>query len=196
LLHFRHAEREKWNDVTAFDVVELTGGYDAQEQSFKRATCLTAKGEEEAKLINAVFKLVDLKVHKVFSRPSCRARITSKLAFGGTDYISNALLHRTAMVKHQHKQAAKKLKEIFLSAELLDGHNTIFSGHGGTLIYDTDVLFAEPSPANLSARKEGGFVVIERVDSKLYVRHVFPSFHHFVNNLVELDVTSTYAVER
>lgn len=189
-LHFRHAQREKWTDVTGFDALELSRGFAAENESFSRATCLTERGQEEAKLIKSVFKLVDLKVHEVFSSPSCRARMTSDLAFGGSDYISNALLHRTAMMEHQHEHAAQKLKEIFLKAELIAGHNTIFSGHGGTLGFDKDILFAEPAPKILDERQEGGFAVIERSESKLYVRHIFPSFSDFVNNLVELDVTA------
>ena len=40
ILHFRHAQREKWTDVTAFDAYELKMGLDASQSTFDKATCL------------------------------------------------------------------------------------------------------------------------------------------------------------
>ena len=44
ILHVRHAMREKWTDVTAYDAIELIGNVDARESTFSRAVCLTEKG--------------------------------------------------------------------------------------------------------------------------------------------------------
>ncbi len=54
ILHFRHAQREKWTDVTAFDAYELFNKIDAEHSSFADAVCLTPRGIEEAKLIGKV----------------------------------------------------------------------------------------------------------------------------------------------
>ena len=51
IVHLRHAQREKWNDVTAFDALELAKGLSAENEGFRRATCLTEQGVEEAKMI-------------------------------------------------------------------------------------------------------------------------------------------------
>ena len=52
ILLFRHAERQKWHEaVTGFDAYELHNKIDAREYSWFRATCLTEKGIETAKMI-------------------------------------------------------------------------------------------------------------------------------------------------
>ena len=82
ILHFRHVQREKWTDVTAFDAYELNMGLDASQSTFDKATCLTPQEIEEAKLIGHVFKMIGLDVSDVVTSPSCRARKTALLAFG------------------------------------------------------------------------------------------------------------------
>jgi hypothetical protein len=69
ILHFRHAQREKWHDSAAFDAYEAANGIDASTSSFARATCLTEQGVEEAKLIGKVFEMVGVKVAQVFPAP-------------------------------------------------------------------------------------------------------------------------------
>ena len=97
ILHFRHAQREKWNDATAFDAYELKENIMAEDSTFAKATCLTPQGIEEAKLIGSIFNIAGVKISEVVSSPSCRARQTAIYAFGKFDRISNSLLHRTAM---------------------------------------------------------------------------------------------------
>jgi hypothetical protein len=110
LLHFRHAQREKWNDVTAFDAYELFNKIDAENSDFYKATCLTDQGVQEAKLIGEVFKINKVKIDKVISSPSCRAKQTARYAFGKIDQVDNSLLHRTAIVKDQWPQFSQQLK--------------------------------------------------------------------------------------
>src|SRR5262245_8295739 len=61
ILYVRHAQREKWEDVTGFDMVELATKTDASKASYKKAVCLTERGIEESKLIGQVFRLARVK---------------------------------------------------------------------------------------------------------------------------------------
>lgn len=120
ILHFRHVQREKLNDVQAFDAYELKKGIDAEHASFSRAVCLTPQGVEEAKLIGNIFAFEKVRISFVVSSPSCRARQTAMHAFGRIDAINNALLHRTAMMKYQHFVFAKELRRLMEIVEMLN----------------------------------------------------------------------------
>jgi hypothetical protein len=186
VLHFRHAQREKWTDVTAFDAYELKMGLDASQTTFDKATCLTPQGMEEAKLIGNVFKMTGLNVSEVVSSPSCRARQTSLLAFGRFDAIDNALLHRTAMMREQHPLFARQLRKRIDGMVLKPGQNAVLSGHGGTLSYDGDLVIDIDETGGIDERDETGFIVIERKDGKLIARHKFKSIRNFANAMIEL----------
>lgn len=186
ILHFRHAQREKWTDVTAFDAYELKMGLDASQTTFDKATCLTPQGIEEAKLIGNVFKITGLSVSQVVSSPSCRARQTALLAFGRIDAIDNALLHRTAMMREQHPLFARQLRKRIDGMVLKPGQNGVLSGHGGTLSYDRDLVIDIDETGGIDERDETGFVVIERKDGKLIARHKFKSIRNFANAMIEL----------
>lgn len=188
ILHFRHAQREKWNDVQAFDAYELKKGIDAEKTSFSRAVCLTAQGIEEAKLIGNIFDLLGVRVSLVVSSPSCRARQTAKYAFGGVDAINNALLHRTAIMEGQHSIFAKELRELIDRIEIKAGHNVILSGHGGTLKYDGAAVIDIDNTGGIDTRDETGFVVIERREGKTIAQHRFKSIKEFTTAALELPV--------
>jgi hypothetical protein len=188
ILHFRHAQREKWNDVTAFDALELFSKIDASKSSFSKATCLTEQGKEEALLIGEIFKLNGVKVDKVVSSPSCRAIQTAQYAFKRVDTIDNSLLHRTAIMRDQWDEFANQLRKIFLTNIPSSGTNIVFSGHGGTLMYDGDKIFEEDSIGGIDDRLETGFIVIEIVDGKIYARHKFTSIKNFVNASLKLPI--------
>jgi hypothetical protein len=186
ILHFRHAQREKWTDVTAFDAYELKMHLDASEGTFSKATCLTPQGVEEAKLIGNVFKLTGVLVSEVISSPSCRARQTAMLAFGRIDGIDNALLHRTAMMREQHPSFARQLRRRIEGLVLQPGQNAVLSGHGGTLSYDGALVIDIDETGGIDERDETGFVVIERIGGKLIARHKFKSLRNFANAMIEL----------
>lgn len=186
ILHFRHAQREKWHDVTAFDAYEVYTKSNAETSSYARATCLTPQGIEEAKLIDKVFNINGVKWDKVISSPSCRAVQTAQHAFGKVDFLDTSLLHRTAMMFDQHEYFAKKLRELLVAASP-PGQNTILSGHGSTLENDKKILFEDEQTVSLE-RKETGFVVIENVNGKLYIRHTFASIKNYVNASLELPI--------
>lgn len=189
ILHFRHTQRDKWIDVTAFDALEIKKNLKAENESFKKATCLTSQGVEEAKLINKIFILLDVKINKVITSPSCRARMTSMIAFGGIDKITNSLLHRTAMTLKQRKLMAKHLKKIVLNLEIKKGENIILSGHGSTIEDEYDgKIFIDINKYGDLTRNQGGFVVIEKKNNKLIAVHKFKKFSEFVNELIEYPI--------
>lgn len=188
ILHFRHAQREKWNDVTAFDAYELKENILAEDATFAKATCLTPQGIEEAKLIGNIFNIAGVKVSEVVSSPSCRARQTATYAFGRFDRISNSLLHRTAMVPEQHPLFAEQLRKLINDIEPGQGENVVLSGHGGTLRFDAGVVIDIDHTGGIDERDETGFVVIQKMNGKVIAHHKFRSIKDFATAIIELPV--------
>ena len=194
ILHMRHAMREKWTDVTAYDVIELLGNNDARDMSYYRAVCLTEKGIEDAKLVNKVFELAKIKISYVLSSPSCRSRETAIYAFNRIDQIEPSVLHRTAQKPEEHIQMGKKFRNVLDKIEITSQKNVIISGHGGTLSvdYNNNVGIIDVNEVdNLDDRYETGFVVIERIGEKYIARHKFNSIHEFVNNFFTMPSEDT-----
>ena len=190
ILHIRHAMREKWDDVTAYDAIELYDKDDARARSYYRAVCLTEKGIEDSKLIGKAFDLVGVKVGPVISSPSCRSRETAIYAFGKIDQIEPSVLHRTAQMPQQHKEMGNKLRQVLDDTAIPEGENVIISGHGATLRVDfkNGVGIVDVNQVDrLDDRLETGITVIERQENGKYIaRHQFESIHDFVNNILEL----------
>lgn len=191
ILHVRHASREKWSTNVAYDGIELLYNLDARNTSFSRAVCLTEKGIEDSKLINEVFRALKISISNVISSPSCRARETAMIAFSRIDRIEPSLLHRTAIMKEQHKDMGRKLREVVDSLELNQSENIILSGHGGTLSYDyrnkvgiIDIM----KVINIDDRLETGIVVIEKVNDKYIARHKFNNIKDIAINGIKLPI--------
>ena len=187
ILYVRHAQREKWEDVTAFDMVELHDKIDASKSSFSRAVCLTEQGTEEAKLMKEVFRIAEIKVDQVISSPSCRARQTAEHAFGRIDAIANVLLHRTAVMRDQHEEFARETRRIIDRLQTRPGSNVALSAHAGTFRFDKDILIdKDETGGDPDGRLETGFIVMEKSDGKLIARHKFPSIRHVANASIKL----------
>lgn len=189
VLHIRHAQREKWQDVTAFDAVALKLGVDAASASYARAVCLTAQGKEEAKLIGEVFRLAGIQVSSVISSPSCRAIQTAELAFGRVDGVRNSLLHRTAMMKEQHAEFASDLRDLMMTVPLEPDRNVVLSGHIGTLRIDGTQVVDEDQTGGVDLRDETGVLVLERVDGRLIARHRFKSIQELATASIRLPLS-------
>jgi len=192
VVHFRHAQREQWNDVFAFDAYELSQGLDASKSSFSRATCLTDQGKQEAILLGKVFKLTNVNFSKVISSPSCRARQTSMLAFMKIDRISNSLLHRSAIAKVQHAEFDLQLRNLLLGLEPKPGENIALVGHIDTLVYAGNTVLDKDESSNVDVelRDPTGFVILEKVGKKIYPRYVFKSMKDFTLAALKLPLTS------
>jgi phosphohistidine phosphatase SixA len=182
ILVFRHADRELWDEVTAFDAYELASATAAEESSFARATCLSERGVEEAKLIGKVFEMLGVNVSQVISSPSCRARQTARIAFGSIDRVSNSLLHRSAIAPSQHDIFDAHLRDILVAATPPAGANIVLSGHSSTLrVRQGQVIDEDKSSRAINERRVTGFVVLENQQGKIVAQHTFPSFRYFVN---------------
>lgn len=189
ILHIRHAMREKWVDVTAYDALELMDSVDARKTSYFRAVCLTEKGVEDAKLMNKVFELSGLKVSRVLSSPSCRSRETAIFAFKRIDQIEPSILHRTAQKTSQHIPMGNKLRNELDKIKIEKYKNIIISGHGGTLDvdYENGVGIVDIKEIDImDDRLETGIIVIERKNNKYIARHKFKSIYEFVTNFFDL----------
>ena len=190
ILHFRHANREKWIDVTAFDAIELLKNYEPDAVPFKRATCLSEQGVHEAQLVGSVFEAARVQVETIISSPSCRSRQTALHAFGRIDSISNSLLHRTAIPERQHLAFNTELRKLILNSQPTRGKNTILSGHAGTLRLDSGIVIdRNETGEGLDERDETGFVVLEVVGEQIIARHKYRSIMHFAHAMLELPVT-------
>jgi broad specificity phosphatase PhoE len=186
LLYVRHAQREKWEDVTGFDMVELATQADGLQTSYKKAVCLTDRGIEESKLIGEVFRLAEVKVDKVVSSPSCRARQTAMHAFGRVDAIANSLLHRSAVMRDQHEEFARDLRRIMETLEPKPGSNVVLSAHAGTFRFDKGILIDKDETGDPDGRLETGIVVLEKAGGQLIARHKFLSIRHLANATIKL----------
>jgi phosphohistidine phosphatase SixA len=181
IIHFRHAQREQWPDVTAFDAYEIIKKINARDSSFSSATCLTKQGIEEAKLLGNIFKITSVKFSQVYSSPSCRAIETATYAFGKKFIIDNSLLHRSAIPKRQHRSFDVSLRSLLLNLKITPGSNVAMVGHNSTLTYNNNSIFdlQDSGVTVLPDVEPTGFTVIERVNGKLIPRHVFKSVRFF-----------------
>ena len=191
IIHLRHAMREKWDTVVAFDAFELQNNDDARNEDYYRAVCLTEKGILESKLVGEVFKRSNIEVSYVVSSPSCRARETAIFAFKRIDQIEPSILHRTAQLESQHKDYGIKLREVLDGINIEEGKNIIISGHGGTLSYDlkngvgiVDINEVE----NIDDRLETGMIIIERKNDQYIARHKFNVISDLSTNSLKLQI--------
>ena len=194
ILHVRHAMREKWTDVTAYDAIELIGNVDARESTFSRAVCLTEKGIEDAKLLGKAFELAGVKISYVLSSPSCRSRETAIFAFKKINQIEPSILHRTAQKSSQHILMGRKLREELDKVKLNENENIVISGHAGTLDidYGNGVGIVDVNNiGSMDQRLETGIVIIEKVGEKYIAQHKFNSIYEFVNNFFDLPEEDT-----
>ncbi|MEO0542868.1 MAG: hypothetical protein AAFY99_03515 [Pseudomonadota bacterium] len=192
ILHIRHAQRERWHDSAAFDAYELYSGLNPldQQSNYYRATCLTRRGIEEARLMGKIFQLAGVKASQVISSPSCRAWMTAEEAFGENYTKENSLLPRTAMMPEQHDAFAAQLRDVLMNVEIKDGENVILTGHGATLEWDGPKVIDETEIDGSQLRQETGFYVIERVGDRLINRYLFPSLRDFATVVIELPLSS------
>ncbi len=192
VLFFRHAQREKWNDIlTAYDAYELYNGIEARGKWFERAVCLTPRGLKDAKLIGIVFNHADIKINQIYSSPSCRSRETAMMAFNRIDIYDPSILHPTAISNKEFNLMGNRLKDLLINMEMKKGYNNIISGHSNTLdkyyklILDKKKL---PPARTLMNISEGGFHVlkVDKKNNKIYYKHLFKDFRDFALQVYSL----------
>ena len=184
ILHFRHAEREKWIDVQMYDALESDvhqNGIDesryAENDYFNKAVCLNDRGKIQARAIGEHISNIGLPIGVVVSSVSCRARQTAELAFGGYQSLHRILVH-SGPYNEDNEQRIRTLKKFYTDLPIVNGKNTIVSAHNSVV---QCAMFKNHCDKKLSI-EEGGFFVIKQRDGGLYLEHKFHSYNAF--NLV------------
>jgi len=182
ILHFRHAERDKWIDIKMYDTLESdlhNNGEDASRYAendyFADAVCLNKRGKIQAKAMGETLKHIGLPIGAVHSSVSCRARQTANLAFGGYDKLHRDLVHR-GPYNEDFDEHVLKLKELYMNFPNQEGTNTVVSAHNGVI--HCDMFINDKCPKHLSL-EEGGFYVIRRTKDGLVFEHEFHDFYFF-----------------
>jgi phosphohistidine phosphatase SixA len=182
ILHFRHAERDKWIDVQMYDALESdvhnNGSNEsryAEEDYFSAAVCLNERGKIQAKAIGETIKHIGLPIGDVHSSVSCRARQTTELAFGGFDKLHRILVHK-GPYNEDESSRVDKLRDLYLNFASTLGKNTIVSAHNSVI--SCKMFINDKCPSNLEL-EEGGFYVIRKTTDGLVFEHEFNNFTYF-----------------
>ncbi len=181
ILHFRHAEREKWIDVQMYDALESdlhdkgkNGSRFAENDYFKKAVCLNSRGKIQARAMGEHLKNIGLPIGHVASSVSCRARQTAELAFGKYDTMHRILVHDGPYLEEK-PQRLKNLKNFYLNLPLSKEKNTIVSSHNSVAVCE---MFENCKDKKLEL-EEGGFYIISIKENKLYLDHEFHNYNEF-----------------
>tara|TARA_B100000886_G_C20395758_1_gene480298 strand:- start:45 stop:821 length:777 start_codon:yes stop_codon:yes gene_type:complete len=187
ILHFRHAERDKWIDVQMYDSLESDLHSNGENQSryaekdyFKNAVCLNERGLIQAKAIGEHLKNIQLPIGNVISSPSCRSRQTADIAFGGYNKLLRDLVH-VGPYSEKKEQRTNKLIDLYSNLPIFEGKNTIVSSHNGVIHSE---MFENNNDPNLSL-EEGGFYVISNKGGKLLLEHEYNNFNNFIKLFYE-----------
>ena len=181
ILHFRHAERDKWIDVTMYDALESDlhkNGKDgtrfAENDYFANAVCLNSRGKIQARAIGEHIKNIGLPIGHIASSVSCRARQTAELAFGNYDSLHRILVH-SGPYNEEKLLRINNLKVFYLNLPFEKNKNTIVSAHNGVIVCE---MFENCKDEKLGL-EEGGFFVISKKDDKLYLEYEFHNYNNF-----------------
>ena len=192
ILHFRHAERQKWIDVGMYDSLESNLEFIGRNNSdyaenkyYKDAVCLNDRGVIQSKAIGQVLKKIEFPIGYVISSTSCRSRETANLAFGGYQKIDMQLVH-AGPYKETRKKRAYLLKNIYLELPVFPKTNTIVSSHNGVLI--AEMFSQNKGIKNPSGLEEGGFYVISKDEDELVLEHKFENFVNFSRQFFSRDL--------
>lgn len=181
ILHFRHAEREKWIDVQMYDALEtdvkINGATRlAEDDYFAKAVCLSERGIIQAKAIGEHLEYINFPIGFVISSPSCRARQTAEVSFGGYDDLNRILVHAGPYYENE-KERVSKLKELYLNLPIENGTNTIVTAHNS--VVESDMFENVDAQTTL---EEGGFYIISKKNGKLILEYEFHNFRNFISS--------------
>jgi phosphohistidine phosphatase SixA len=182
ILHFRHAERDKWLDVQMYDALESdvhAGGKDgsryAENDYFAKAVCLNEKGKVQAKAMGEHIKRIGLPASYIVSSVSCRARQTADLVFGGYNDMNRLLVH-DGPYNEKIENRIKNLTSFYISLPYYSNGNVIILSHNGVI---KEQLFDINSLSGDLSLEEGGFYVISNKNKKLTLEYKFTNFNSF-----------------
>ena len=188
ILHFRHAERDKWIDVQMYDALESdvhkngkNNSRYAENDYFEKAVCLNDRGKIQARAMGEHIKHIGLPIGHVASSVSCRARQTSNLAFGGFNSQHRILVH-TGPYNEKDDTRTKLLINFYLSLTLEDGKNTIVSAHNSVI--KCEMFTNNKCPKNPKL-EEGGFYILSKSENGLKFEYEFHKFREFTRVFYE-----------
>jgi len=188
ILHFRHAERDKWIDVEMYDALESDHHNNGKNESryaendyFSDAVCLNSRGKIQARAMGESLKYINLPIGSVHSSVSCRSRQTADLAFGGYEKLHRILVHKGPYNENETTRV-NKLKELYSNFPLEGGKNTIVSAHNSVI--DCNMFINNKCPKGLKL-EEGGFYVIRNTKDGLLFEHEFHNFQLFIKQFYE-----------
>ena len=177
ILFFRHAERDKWIDVQMYDALESelqdknpNSFRFAENEYFADAVCLNKRGKIQAKAMGEVIKYSGLPVSYIVSSPSCRARQTANLVFGGYDELEKKFVHKGPSTETGDRSGY--LEKYILNLPRSKDKNVIISAHNSVI---GDHLFKRQKVS----LEEGGFYVLSIKNNKLVLEHEFHNFNSF-----------------
>ena len=181
ILHFRHAERDKWIDVTMYDALESHVHQNGENNSryaendyFAEAVCLNDRGKIQAKAMGESLKHIGLPIGIVVSSVSCRARQTANLAFNGYDWTETILVHPGPYNENEDERV-KKLIDLYQKLDTENGKNAIVSAHNSVI---SCKMFINNGCPGLSL-EEGGFYVLRKSEKGLIFEYKFKYFNEF-----------------
>ena len=184
ILHFRHAERDKWLDVHMYDLLEakfhdngVDGTAFGESKYYEKAVCLNDRGLAQARAMGQIISEVNLPMSLVISSPSCRARQTADMAFGGYDSLDLLLLHEGVFTENLQKYR-QKLQSMYYGLQIEPGKNIIISSHN-SVINSEMFLNGGAYPDGYFEIEEGGFYVISKNGKGLNLEHKFTNFLDF-----------------
>lgn len=177
ILFFRHAHREKWIDVNMYDAYDATNNLKAEKEYYEYAVCLSDMGRIQARMMGDNLKKISIPIEKVYSSPSCRARQTADLLFGGYDEIKHIYLHFSYY--ENREKYNETLKKELLKIDVPKNKNVIISGHNSVI---SETLFDKFETKPIFKLEEGGFYAFKKINDKLVFIHKFNNFEHFSVN--------------
>ena len=182
ILHFRHAERDKWIDVKMYDALEshvhdngVNESRYAENDYFAEAVCLNERGKVQAKAMGESLRRIGLPIGVVHSSVSCRARQTAELAFGGYSKLHRILVHKGPYNEYE-KQRINSLIELYQNIRIEDGKNAIVSAHNSVITCEMFINNGCPPGIDL---EEGGFYVLRKTNKGLVFEYEFHYFNDF-----------------
>ena len=150
----------------------------AENEYFKDAVCLNTRGEIQAKAMGEHIQRIKLPIGPIISSPSCRARQTANLAFGGYSKLDRDLVH-IGPYNESLDRRVEILKSLYQELPLESNKNTIVSAHNSVII--PQIFKNKNDISNGLKLEEGGFYVISRdpKTKELRLEHEFHTYNDF-----------------
>ena len=187
IVFMRHAERDKWLDVGAYDGIELKiintkddFSNSGENEYFSEAVCLNKRGKVQSKMISQIFNFSKIKFDYISSSPICRSKQTA-LIISKKINDTNKILASGGFFSQDLNLWRNDIKNYLLEVPIIQGSNTLITAHGKMLtkeMFDNEIKsFKDGGPS--FKIKEGGFYILSRDNGKLIFEKQFSNFQNF-----------------